>query len=299
VGRLDITTPDWRFLGFSMNSMQLIERPVVMTSSGVPASDGAGVRLTRMIGVPGLEQLDPFLLLDVFQTDKPDDYIAGFPPHPHRGFETVTYMFAGRMRHKDNAGNEGVIEAGGVQWMTAARGIVHSEMPEQEDGLMWGTQLWVNLPASQKMGPPGYQEFAAGHIPSETREAGVTVKVVAGRTSVGTIGAVRDRPTEPLYLDVQVPAGTALLERVPQSHAAMVFVVDGSITVQATTVNAGMLGVLGAGDAVRIEAVDRNSRLLLIAARPLNEPIARGGPFVMNTQQELRQAFYDYQSGRF
>ena len=161
------------------------KRLQIQTTDGVPASDGAGVRMTRVIGNSQFDHIDPFLLLDVFKSDNPDDYIAGFPSHPHRGFETVTYMFAGQMRHKDNAGNEGVIEAGGVQWMTAGRGIVHSEMPEQQDGLMWGTQLWVNLPASDKMTEPGYQEFAAADIPQEERAGDVSVRVIAGTTGNG------------------------------------------------------------------------------------------------------------------
>jgi len=208
-------------------------------------------------------------------------------------------MFAGRMRHKDNAGNEGVIEPGGVQWMTAARGIVHSEMPEQQDGLMWGTQLWVNLPAADKMGVPGYQEFDAARIPAETRDNGVVVRVVAGRTQAGTAGPVTNRPTEPLYLDARIPAGQVYSEAVPSSHAAMVLIAEGAAMIGETRLPAGTLAVLGAGDSVRIADGGSGCRLLLIAAKPLNEPIARGGPFVMNTQQEVRQAFYDYQAGRF
>ena len=261
--------------------------------------------MTRLIGTAELDHVDPFLLLDVFQTENPDDYIAGFPAHPHRGFETVTYMFAGQMRHKDNAGNEGVIETGGVQWMTAGRGIVHSEMPEQKDGLMWGTQLWVNLPRTEKMTAPGYQEFDASRIPKEEHENGTEVIVVAGTTNQGTVGAVSGRPTNPIYLDVRLPDGASFSEAVPSTHNAFIFVVEGSIRVPgdhadaANVVEAGNLAILGNGDTVGVSSKGMASRFLLVAGQTIDEPIARGGPFVMNTQDELRQAFADYQSGNF
>lgn len=270
----------------------------------MPAADGAGVQMTRLIGTRELDHVDPFLLLDVFQTANPDDYSAGFPPHPHRGFEAVTYMFAGRMRHKDNAGNEGVIESGGVQWMTAGRGIVHSEMPEQQDGLMWGTQLWINLPAEEKMTAPAYRDFAEAELPAERRAGDIDVRVIAGTTVEGTSGAVTNRPTDPLYLDVRLPADARLAEAVPASHAAIVFVTEGSVGVEtrepdgATTVEAGSLAVLGDGDAVELSGKAPASRLLLIAGRVLGEPISRGGPFVMNTEAEIKQAFSDYRSGK-
>jgi len=290
-------------MGHSESTVKL--RPVARITSGVPATDGAGVRMTRLIGTADLDHVDPFLLLDAFQTDNPDDYIAGFPPHPHRGFETVTYMFAGQMRHKDNAGNEGVIETGGVQWMTAGRGIVHSEMPEQKDGLMWGTQLWVNLPAAEKMTAPAYQEFAAGQIPSEKRADAVDVIVVAGETSQGTVGAVTGRPVNPLYLDVRLPQGALFCESIAATHAAFIFVVHGSIGVasdddsEARVVEAGKLAILGDGHSVKITGLGAASRFLLIAGHTIAEPIARGGPFVMNTEDELRRAFSDYHSGKF
>jgi redox-sensitive bicupin YhaK (pirin superfamily) len=227
-------------------------RPVSRITSGVPATDGAGVHMTRLIGTESLDNVDPFLLLDAFQTENPDDYIAGFPSHPHRGFETVTYMFAGRLRHKDNAGHEGVITAGGVQWMSAGRGIVHSEMPEQEDGLMWGTQLWVNLPASEKMTAPTYQEFDAGNLTRELRAEDIEVVVIAGKTSQGTIGAVTNRPVDPLYLDVRLPKDASFAETVVETHAAFIFVVDGSIKVASETVEAGDMAILGDGNAVEI-----------------------------------------------
>jgi hypothetical protein len=265
----------------------------------MPATDGAGVHMTRMIGTPELGQIDPFLLLDVFQTENPDDYIAGFPAHPHRGFETVTYMFAGKMRHKDNAGNEGVIEAGGVQWMTAGRGIVHSEMPEQEDGLMWGTQLWVNLPRADKMTAPAYQEFDPGQLPAEQRSGDVSVVVIAGNTTQGTAGAVTGRPTNPLYLDVRIRGEQTFTESIPATYNAFILVAEGSVSVASTDVEAGNMAILSDGDAVQVSGLSSNNRFLLIAGQAINEPIARGGPFVMNTQDEVRQAFADYQSGKF
>jgi redox-sensitive bicupin YhaK (pirin superfamily) len=270
----------------------------------MPASDGAGVRLTRVIGQPALPMLDPFLLLDAFRSDKPEDYLAGFPPHPHRGFETVTYLLEGRMRHQDNAGHEGVIEPGGIQWMTAGKGIVHSEMPEQENGLLEGFQLWVNLPAVHKMDPPSYQEYPVSHIPLETRDGGVEVRVIAGTTSRGTRGPVVQPLTEPLYLDVRLPAGGEFVESTPAGHNAFVYVVHGPV-VASDTEGGGMqlqrddLGILGHGDAITLQAADTDARFLVVAGKPLKEPVARGGPFVMNTRAEIEQAYGDYEQGRF
>jgi len=279
-------------------------RPVSRIIKGMPATDGAGVELTRVIGQPALAMLDPFLLLDAFRSDRPEDYLAGFPPHPHRGFETVTYLLAGRMRHRDNAGHEGVIAPGGIQWMTAGRGIVHSEMPEQENGLLEGFQLWVNLPAAHKMDPPGYQEYPAEQIPLESRERGVEVRVIAGVTSKGTRGPVVQPLTEPLYLDVRVPAGGEFTERLPDTHNAFVYVIQGPVTARdadGRVVQLGRddLGVLARGGVVRVEAGNEATRFLVVAGRPLNEPVARGGPFVMNTKAEIQQAFEDYGQGRF
>ena len=278
-------------------------RHVSRVIKGMPATDGAGVELTRVIGQPALPMLDPFLLLDAFRSDRPEDYLAGFPPHPHRGFETVTYLLAGRMRHRDNAGHEGVIAPGGIQWMTAGRGIVHSEMPEQENGLLEGFQLWVNLPAAHKMDHPGYQEYPVDQIPVESREGGVEVRVIAGVTSQGTRGPVVQPLTEPLYLDVRVPAGGEFTERLPDTHNAFVYVIQGPVT--ASDADGRMvhlvrddLGVLARGDVVRIEAGNDATRFLVVAGRPLNEPVARGGPFVMNTRDEIQQAFEDYNQGR-
>jgi hypothetical protein len=278
-----------------------ISRKLAGLTPGIPASDGAGVRLTRIIGSPQLNMLDPLLLLDCFESDDPDDYIAGFPSHPHRGFETVTYLLEGRMRHKDNAGHEGVIETGGVQWMTAGRGIVHSEMPEQAQGLLRGFQLWINLPAAEKMSAPGYQEFTASEIPIEQREDGGVVRVIAGRTDGGVGGAARRPSTDPLYLDVELPAGTVFGQGLPQTHAAVLFVIDGELRIgdEARAVPRRHLGILGPGDRVVVSAGDAAARFLLIAGRRLNEPVARHGPFVMNTQAEIIQAFDDYRSNRF
>ena len=280
------------------------KRRVSRVVRGMPTSDGAGVELTRAIAQPALPMLDPFLLLDAFRSDKPDDYIAGFPPHPHRGFETVTYLLAGRMRHRDNAGHEGVIEAGGIQWMTAARGIVHSEMPEQEQGLLEGFQLWVNLPAEHKMDPPAYQEHPAAAIPEEQRGDGVRVRVIAGETSQGTRGPVVQPLTEPLYLDVELPPGAAFSETLPHAHNAFVYLIRGAIEAddadgKRLSLGRDDLAVLSHGEAVSLSAGNAGARLLLVAGRPLNEPVARGGPFVMNTKAEIRQAYEDYQAGRF
>ena len=275
-------------------------RELDFTTRGIPATDGDGVRMTRIIGSPELNALDPFLLLDAFESDRPEDYIGGFPDHPHRGFETVTYLLAGRMRHRDNAGNEGVIEPGGVQWMTAGRGIIHSEMPEQVDGLLMGFQLWVNLPARAKMCEPGYQEFAPADVPIERHENGVTIRVIAGETQGGTRGAVENHWVSPTCLDVQLPAGAVFEQSVDALDQAFVFMIEGSLEVGDARARLGprQLGVLGAGQMVRGRAIGA-SRLLLVSAQPLREPIARSGPFVMNTQAEVLQAFEDYRNHRF
>ncbi len=287
------------------NETMHCDRSVLRLVRGVPTSDGAGVSLTRLIGHYELDLLDPFLLLDRFESDKPDDYIAGFPPHPHRGFETVTYMLEGRMRHKDSAGHEGVIENGGVQWMTAAKGIVHSEMPEQEDGLMSGLQLWVNLPSHKKMAEPEYHEYSSKMIPIEQRNNDSEVRVIAGVTSQGTEGPVRGRAVEPLYFDVTLKGNGSFIEPLPHSHNAFIYVLTGSVTVLGerntddSLVAKGELAVLSQGSRIQIISDPPQSRFVLIAGKPLNEPVARRGPFVMNTDAELRQAFKDYSSGQF
>ncbi len=280
---------------------------VVRKLRGRAASDGAGVKLTRVIGGPDLPDLDPFLLLDEFGTDRAEDYLAGFPDHPHRGFETVTYMLDGRMRHRDNHGNEGLLVPGSVQWMTAGRGLVHSEMPEQEEGRMRGFQLWVNLPAKDKMSAPRYQEFAPDRIPLARPADGVEVRVVAGEVGSGDGGRVRgpiDQPaTSPLYLDVTLAQGVAWEHVLPEGHNAFAYAFEGDAMLghgdDARELASHELGILGGGDMLRIEAGAGGARLLLVAGRPLREPVVRHGPFVMNTKQEIMQAFVDFQEGRF
>ena len=274
-------------------------RAVARVVSGENTSDGAGVRLKRLIGTPGLSELDPFLLLDEFKSEQASDYLAGFPDHPHRGFETVTYMIAGSMEHKDHKGNRGLLLPGSVQWMTAGRGIVHSEMPRQENGLMWGYQLWVNLPAKDKMVEPRYQDIQASAIP-ERRVGDVTLRVVAGRSG-DVEGAVRGIATAPLYLDVRVPEGATFEETVPLGHTTLACVYEGAVSFgePATAVSAGQLAILADGDGVVARGGLGGGRFLLIAGRPLHEPIARYGPFVMNTRRELEEAFEDFRAGRF
>ena len=280
---------------------------VIRQVRGSAASDGAGVKLTRVIGGPALPELDPFLLLDEFGTDKAEDYIAGFPSHPHRGFETVTYMLDGRMRHKDNRGNEGLLVPGSVQWMTAGRGLVHSEMPEQEEGRMRGFQLWVNLPAKDKMTDPRYQEFDAAKIPVVRPADGVTVKAIAGEVGDGRGGNVRgpiaQPATDPLYLDIALDADAAWEYALPEGHNAFAYVFEGEAALgdgeDARTLATREMGVLGGGDMLALRAGKEGARLILVAGRPLREPVARHGPFVMNTRQELMQAFVDFQEGRF
>ena len=282
--------------------------------SGSNTSDGDGVQLTRIIGTAELDMLDPFLLLDAFGSDKPLDYIGGFPSHPHRGFETVTYMLAGKMRHKDSAGNEGVIESDGVQWMRAGKGIIHSEMPEQEEGLLAGFQLWVNLPASHKMDEPLYQEYAKNEIPEELRENSARLKVIAGETKNGTMGIVKNDLVDPVYWDVHLNDGAQFIDELPANHNAFIYVIEGALNIGASSNNTGsndtksndveqivnhrQLAVLSLGDEIKLTA-QADSRFLLVAGKPINEPVARGGPFVMNTAEEIKQAFIDYQSGQF
>ncbi len=275
-------------------------RDIVKVITGTQASDGNGVQLTRIIGSDALEYLDPFLLLDAFGSNKPQDYIGGFPPHPHRGFETVTYMLAGKMRHEDNVGNTGVIEAGDVQWMRAGKGVIHSEMPEQEEGLLAGFQLWVNLPASHKMVEPEYQEIANKEIPFESRDGKCTLKVIAGKTIKGTKGVIQNDLVMPVYWDVLLNKGTTFEDNLPALHNAFIYLIEGELKVGHTknTLQPKELGVLSLGDQLDVTAQE-DSRFLLIAGKPIHEPVARGGPFVMNTQEEIKQAFADYQSGQF
>ena len=278
---------------------QIRGRRLVWTGAGMPASDGAGVKLRRVIGQPALPDLDPFLMLDEFGSDDPQAYIAGFPSHPHRGFETVTYMLAGRMRHKDNADNEGVLGPGSVQLMTAGRGIVHSEMPEQESGLMQGFQLWVNLPARDKMTAPRYQDIPADRVPRADLGGGVTARVLAGEIA-GVKGPVDPGATQPIFLDLALGAGGAAAIPLPAGHNAFAYVYDGEASVgdPAEPLGKGRIGVLSPGGEVRL-ASPGGARLILVAGKPLREPVAKHGPFVMNTHAELVQAFEDFRAGRF
>jgi redox-sensitive bicupin YhaK (pirin superfamily) len=278
--------------------MTASERNVEKIVRGQATSDGAGVKLTRVIGTHRLPDLDPFLMLDEFGSDDPQAYLAGFPDHPHRGFETVTYMLAGRMRHGDNKGNVGLLEPGSVQWMTAGRGIVHSEMPEQEEGLMRGFQLWVNLPARDKMCAPRYQDIPPAAIPVFEPGDGNRVKIIAGRYA-GIEGPVSAVATEPLYLDVHLVAQTELAVPVAADHAGFVYVYEGGAVAGDKPLAKGELGVLGAGDRLTLRTGDEPARLLVVAGKKLDEPVAKYGPFVMNTQAELHQAVADYRAGRF
>jgi len=281
-------------------------RAVERLVTGQATSDGDGVKLTRVLTQPLQRRLDPFLMLDAFGSDDAGDYIGGFPDHPHRGFETVTYMIAGRMRHRDSAGNEGLLQNGGVQWMTAGRGLIHSELPEQEEGRMEGFQLWLNLPAADKMGTPGYRDIPTGEIP-ELRLAGVTARVIAGE-SHGVAGAMRQAHTEPLYLDLHLAPGATFEQVLPAGHNAFVYVyrgdleIDGGAEATRTHVPRERMAVLANAperDGVRVQAGADGARALLIAGRPLNEPIAQYGPFVMNKQAEIFQAVEDFRAGKF
>jgi len=275
-------------------------RDVERLIAGQATSDGAGVKLTRVLTQNLQHRLDPFLMLDAFGTDNPEDYIGGFPNHPHRGFETVTYMIAGRMRHRDNAGNEGLLQNGSVQWMTAGRGVIHSELPEQEDGRMEGFQLWLNLAAKDKMRAPWYRDIQSAEIPEVTTPEGVKVRVIAG-ASHGVEGAMQREVTEPLYLDLEIPAGASFAQALPATANAFVYVYRGDLQILGTHVPVQRMAILANGadrDGVVLRA-DVPTRALLIAGQPLGEPIAQHGPFVMNTRDELIQAVEDYSAGKF
>ena len=279
-------------------------RAVDRVVRGIATSDGAGVKLTRVLTQNLQRRLDPFLMLDAFGTDSKDDYIGGFPDHPHRGFETITYMLAGRMRHRDSAGNEGLLQNGGAQWMVAGAGVVHSEMPEQEDGRMEGFQLWLNLPAADKMTAPWYRDLPAAEIPTVALDNGGTVRVLAGATH-GVAGAITRPVTEPVYLDVHLPAGQTFAQALPAGHNAFVYVYRGEVSIgngdDRAVIEAQRMGVLdntGKSDGVIVRA-EADARFLLIAGQPLNEPIAQYGPFVMNTQEQIYQTLADFRDGRF
>ena len=281
----------------SVTASRRVERLV----TGRSTSDGAGVRLTRVLTQDLQRRLDPFLMLDAFASDDPDDYIAGFPDHPHRGFETVTYMIAGRMRHRDSAGHQGLLENGGVQWMTAGRGLIHSEIPQQEQGTLEGFQLWINLPGRDKMQPPWYRDFANAELPQFVTPQGVAVTVIAGE-SQGVTGAVTRQATDPLLLDLHLPAGARFEQPLPAGHNAFVYVYRGSIGIADRSVPTQHMAILAndaRADGVVIEATtEAPARALLVAGQPLREPIAQYGPFVMNTEREIYQALNDFRDGR-
>ncbi len=282
----------------------MLTRTVTKIVKAQPTSDGAGVRLFRTIGSQALDSLDPFLLLDEFKSEQSNDYLAGFPDHPHRGFETVTYMLAGSMQHKDHKGNEGNLVAGSVQWMTAGRGIIHSEMPKQDNGMMWGFQLWVNLPAAEKMTAPRYQDIPPEDVPETTLANGTKIRVIAGE-SAGLQGAVQGIVTNPLYLDVHVPCTTTHSLSVQKGHTALCYVFGGqgqfgaTDTVPGQQIATQQLALLSDGEELTVKTENDSVRFLLLAGKPLREPIARYGPFVMNTREEIIKAVEDYQRGTF
>lgn len=276
-----------------------VSRSVERLVMGQATSDGAGVKLSRILTQNLQHRLDPFLMLDAFGSDQPDDYIAGFPDHPHRGFETVTYMIAGRMLHRDSAGNEGLLENGGVQWMTAGRGVIHSEIPQQTDGVMEGFQLWLNLHSSEKMNAPWYRDFQNQQLPQFQTPAGVAVTVIAG-ASHGVQGAVRREITQPIYLDVHMPAASVFAQTLPPEHNALVYVYRGGVRIAGQAVPVQRMAILAnsaQADGVVIEA-DSDAKLILVAGRPLRQPIVQYGPFVMNTKEEIYQALADFRDGR-
>jgi quercetin 2,3-dioxygenase len=275
--------------------MTMTVRKIQQIVPGLPASDGAGVKLVRSLGSQNHLRLDPFLMLDAFSSDDPDDYLAGFPSHPHRGFETVTYLLDGHMLHEDHLGNRGDLKSGAVQWMTAGRGIIHSEMPQQENGRMRGFQLWINLPAKEKMKPAGYRDIQPEEIPSVKRE-GFVLKLVAGDFG-GTKAPVQGGTTQPIYWDVQLEAGKTFRSEIPETHNAYVYPFEGSVEIHDRVLKTHQGGILGSGDAVDIKAGPEGARFLVLAGKPIREPVVQYGPFVMNTREEIEQAIRDYQNG--
>ena len=272
-------------------------RTVRQIAKGIPTSDGAGVKLTRVIGNQYVKNLDPFLMLDEFKSDDKADYMAGFPMHPHRGFETVTYMLKGAFRHGDNQGNTGYLAPGSIQWMTAGRGIVHEEMPSQEDGPVWGFQLWVNLPSTHKMTAPRYQDVLPEKVPEVELDNG-RVKVLVGDFQ-GVQGPVEDVVTDPLYLDFHLNDGATQMVQVPLGKTAFVYVYQGSADIAGTALPERHLGILSEGDAIEVRSLAPDTRLLVVAGDPIEEPVVQYGPFVMNTVDEIQQAIRDYNEGRF
>ncbi|MCQ4311798.1 pirin family protein [Pseudomonas stutzeri] len=274
-------------------------REILAISTGRATSDGAGVSLTRLFGGATPERFDPFLMLDEFGSDNPDEYIAGFPPHPHRGFETITYMIEGRMRHEDHLGNVGLLESGGVQWMTAARGVVHSEMPQQERGVMRGFQLWLNLPAKSKMSDPDYRDFAPAEIPHVRLSSGVEAVIIAGRFQAEGIeqpGAVQRPDTDPQLFDLHMPAGARISPRIADGHRLMLYVFEGEISVAGQSIARNQLARLSEQGELEL-TTGQGARVLLLAGHPIGEPIVQYGPFVMNSREEIEQALRDFRDG--
>ena len=276
-----------------MNQVTTIKQIV----RGIPTQDGAGVTLTRIIGQPGLPRLDPFLMLDEFGSDQPQDYLAGFPEHPHRGFQTVTYMLAGKMEHRDSSGNTGLIETGGIQWMNAGKGIVHSEMPKQTEGLMRGFQLWVNLPSHEKMSEPNYQDIKAAQVPVVRDIAGLEVRVLVGEFK-GTLGPVNAQAVKPVFLDCRFSRDQSLSLPCEIEQVFFVYCYEGELTIGNQAFLKGQLAVLEPTTLISLTG-SADSKCIIVGGRPINEPIVQYGPFVMNTEQEIRQAFDDYRQGRF
>lgn len=274
------------------------ERRVVRKFPGMPTQDGAGVKLTRLVGTPQLPDLDPILMLDTFRSDNPNDYVAGFPEHPHRGFETVSYMIKGSIAHLDNHGGKGIVTDGGVQWMTAGRGVAHSEMPAQTNGQLFGFQLWLNLPAKEKMRDPWYADIPSSDIPVIDLGQGNSAKLIVGEWN-GVKGPGPERAIQPFVADVTVAANGEVAVPVAASHNSFIYVFEGDAKVGEVTVPKGELAVLSPGDKTRVEGGADGARFLVVAGKPLREPIAKYGPFVMNTADEIRKAIYDYQSGKF
>ena len=276
-----------------------VSRTIERLVTGQATSDGAGVKLSRILTQDLQHRLDPFLMLDAFGSDKPDDYIAGFPDHPHRGFETVTYMIAGRMLHRDSAGNEGLLQNGGVQWMTAGKGVIHSEIPQQDEGVMEGFQLWLNLHSSEKMNTPWYRDFQNAQLPQFKTTEGVAVTVIAG-ASHGVQGAVIREITQPIYLDVHMPTGSRFEQALPAGHNVFVYIYRGQVSIAGQAVPAQRMAILAnasQADGVVIEA-SADAKLISVAGQPLKEPIVQYGPFVMNTKEEIYQALADFRDGR-
>lgn len=280
-------------------------RTLKQVIKSVATSDGGGVKLLRSIGQHQNLRLDPFLMLDEFSSMNADDYIAGFPDHPHRGFETVTYMLDGHMLHRDHLGNQGDLKSGAAQWMTAGRGIIHSEMPQQNSGRMRGFQLWINLPAKQKMQPAAYQDIQPEQMPIINLSNGGTVKIIAGKAEIENqtiAGPIQSSSTEPLFLDIRLPAGVDLMLPISPSHNAFVYPYEGRLEIglgtEKQTLTTHSAGLLSNGDYLAIQASEENLAFLLLAAKPLHEPIVQYGPFVMNTHEEIEQATADYRNGR-